>query len=78
MSAHVNAAAALGWTAVASAERVALGSFDPAPAQDRLVSKGYGPETPMTDDETADGRWKHRRVRFVILEKAPKGESNAN
>lgn len=46
-------------------------------AEERLVSKGYGQDAPIEDNKTAAGRQQNRRVQFVILEKAPKGGSDA-
>jgi OmpA-OmpF porin, OOP family len=38
----------------------------------RLASHGYGMEEPLTDNDTAEGRQKNRRVQFKILEKGSK------
>ena len=38
----------------------------------RLSAKGYGPNVPVGDNKTDEGRQKNRRVQFVILEKKPK------
>ena len=46
-------------------------------AEERLVPKGYGPDSPIADNKTATGRQQNRRAQFVILEKAPKGENDA-
>ena len=35
----------------------------------RMTAKGYGPEDPLADNSTADGRQQNRRVQFVIIEK---------
>ena len=55
---------------------VARGWSHAALAEYGLGSKGYGPDVPIADIK-ADGRQTHRRVQFVTLEKAPKGETNA-
>lgn len=38
----------------------------------RLVSKGYGPDQPIGDNKTDEGRAQNRRVQFIVLEKKPK------
>ena len=37
---------------------------------ERLTSHGYGMEEPLTDNDTAEGRQKNRRVQFKIVEKS--------
>jgi len=61
-------------TAVIAA--VARGWSHAAFAEYGLGSKGHGPDAPIADIKP-DGRQTHRRVQFVTLDKAPKGESNA-
>jgi len=39
---------------------------------ERLVTKGYGPDKPIDENSTDEGRQKNRRVQFVILDKQPK------
>jgi len=39
---------------------------------DRLVTKGYGPDKPIDENGTDEGRQRNRRVQFVILDKQPK------
>ena len=39
---------------------------------ERLVTKGYGPDKPIDENGTDEGRQRNRRVQFVILEKQPK------
>ena len=39
---------------------------------ERLVTKGYGPDKPIDENATDEGRQRNRRVQFVILDKQPK------
>jgi OOP family OmpA-OmpF porin len=41
-------------------------------SSDRLVTKGYGPDKPIDDNVSDEGRQRNRRVQFVIVEKQPK------
>jgi OOP family OmpA-OmpF porin len=38
----------------------------------RLMSRGYGMDEPLTDNDTPEGRQKNRRVQFKIVEKTSK------
>jgi outer membrane protein OmpA-like peptidoglycan-associated protein len=38
----------------------------------RLVPKGYGPDKPIDENSTDEGRQRNRRVQFVVLDKQPK------
>lgn len=38
----------------------------------RLTAKGYGPDMPIADNTSDEGRQKNRRVQFSIVEKKPK------
>ncbi|WP_437976069.1 OmpA family protein [Sorangium sp. So ce295] len=44
---------------------------------ERLASKGYGPDVPIADNDTDEGRQQNRRVQFKILEKKPKQQQEA-
>ena len=44
----------------------------------RLSSQGYGMEEPLTDNDTAEGRQKNRRVQFKILEKTSSKRSEVS
>jgi len=41
----------------------------------RLASHGYGPDEPIADNATPDGRQKNRRVQFKIIEKKNRDKS---
>ena len=41
-------------------------------AKGRLSSKGYGPDVPVADNGTPEGREQNRRVEFKILKQGPK------
>ena len=38
---------------------------------ERLVIKGYGPDKPLDDNSTPEGRRRNRRVEFTIVERGP-------
>ena len=40
-------------------------------APERLDAKGFGPDRPVSSNETADGRAQNRRVEFKVLQPAP-------
>ncbi|WP_437859393.1 OmpA family protein [Sorangium sp. So ce363] len=44
---------------------------------ERLASKGYGPDVPIAENDTDEGRQQNRRVQFKILEKKPKQQQEA-
>ncbi|WP_437676770.1 OmpA family protein [Sorangium sp. So ce131] len=44
---------------------------------ERLAPKGYGPDVPIADNDTDEGRQKNRRVQFKIMEKKPKQQQEA-
>jgi outer membrane protein OmpA-like peptidoglycan-associated protein len=39
----------------------------------RLQAKGYGQEKPISENDSAEGKQKNRRVEFHILKRTPKG-----
>jgi len=41
-------------------------------SSNRLTSKGFGPDVPLADNATDEGREINRRVEFKILEQGPK------
>jgi OmpA-OmpF porin, OOP family len=41
-------------------------------AKGRLVAKGFGPDKPIGDNESPDGREANRRVEFNIVKQGPK------
>lgn len=41
-------------------------------AAERLTAKGYGPDKPVEDNATDEGRQKNRRVQFLIVDKQSK------
>jgi OOP family OmpA-OmpF porin len=41
-------------------------------AKGRLTAKGYGPDVPIADNGTAEGRDANRRVEFKIIKQGPK------
>jgi outer membrane protein OmpA-like peptidoglycan-associated protein len=56
----------------ARAESVKRYLVDKKVAKGRLVGKGYGPDVPIADNATAEGRDANRRVEFKILKQGPK------
>lgn len=36
--------------------------------KDSIVSKGYGESSPIASNDTAEGRWKNRRIEFKVLD----------
>lgn len=54
----------------ADSVRTYLGSHGVAKA--RLTAKGFGPDVPLADNATAEGREVNRRVEFKIVKQGPK------
>jgi OOP family OmpA-OmpF porin len=52
--------------AASVADYMADAGFD----RDRLSAKGYGPDVPVGDNETVDGRAKNRRIEFKVFERS--------
>ncbi len=56
----------------ARAEAVVTALVSRGVAKERLTAKGFGPDTPIADNDSEDGRSKNRRVEFKIIKRAEK------
>ncbi|MBK9033995.1 MAG: OmpA family protein [Myxococcales bacterium] len=56
----------------ARAESVKRYLVDKKIAKARMTTKGYGPDVPISDNGTAEGRDANRRVEFKIVKQGPK------
>jgi len=56
----------------ARAESVKRYLMDKKIAKGRMTAKGYGPDVPIADNGTPEGRDANRRVEFKILKQGPK------
>lgn len=56
----------------ARSESVRKYLIDKRVAKARLTAKGYGPDKPIADNNTPEGREANRRVEFVIVKQGPK------
>ncbi len=56
----------------ARAESVKRYLMDKKIAKARMTAKGYGPDVPIADNATPEGRDANRRVEFKILKQGPK------
>lgn len=56
----------------ARAESVKRYLMDKKIAKGRMTAKGYGPDVPIADNATPEGRDANRRVEFKILKQGPK------
>jgi OmpA-OmpF porin, OOP family len=50
------------------ATAVAAGLVERGLAKDMFVAKGFGPDKPIADNATEEGKDKNRRVEFVITD----------